>query len=191
MIDLRNKSLPDTITVNGKDFLIKTDFRLWLKFSTMIEEERPLSDYLFLLEDGEGNIPLTNFFPQLVQFYTNPNPTPKNISSTSTDRIVDYIEDGEYIVASFMQDYGIDLTTCDMHWHRFKALFVGLSDNTKIKQIMSMRAYKKNKKSYDAQCEENKKAWALSQHTRQVSADTMNEINELFYNSVYQGTEHK
>ena len=53
MIDLRNKSLPDTITVNGKDFLIKTDFRLWLKFSTMIEEERPLSDYLFLLADVE------------------------------------------------------------------------------------------------------------------------------------------
>ena len=110
MIDLRNKSLPDTITVNGKDFLIKTDFRLWLKFSTMIEEERPLSDYLFLLEDVEGNIPLENFFPQLIQFYTNPNSTPKNINSTSTDRIVDYIEDGEYIVASFMQDYGIDLT---------------------------------------------------------------------------------
>ena len=189
MIDLRNKSLPDTITVNGKDFLIKTDFRLWLKFSTMVEEERPLADYLFLLEDVEGNIPLDNFFPQLVQFYTNPNSTPKNINSTSTDRIVDYIEDGEYIVASFMQDYGIDLTTCDMHWHRFKALFAGLSENTKIKQIMSMRSYRKNKKSYESQCEENKKVWALPHHTRQVSADTMDEINELFYNSVYQGTE--
>lgn len=188
MIDLRNKSLPDTITVNGKDFLIKTDFRLWLKFSTMIEEERPLSDYLFLLEDVEGNIPLDNFFPQLVQFYTNPNSTPKNINSTSTDRVVDYIEDGEYIIASFMQDYGIDLTEVDMHWHKFKALFAGLSDDTKIKQIMSMRSYRKNKKSYETQCEENKKVWALPHHTRQVSADTMDEINELFYNSVYEGT---
>lgn len=168
MIDLRNKSLPDTITVNGKDFLIKTDFRLWLKFSTMIEEERPLADYLFLLEDVEGNIPLENFFPQLMQFYTNPNSTPKNINSTSTDRILDYIEDGEYIIASFMQDYGIDLTEVDMHWHKFKALFAGLRDDTKIKQIMSMRSYRKNKNPMSHNARKIKSLGFTTSHTSSI-----------------------
>lgn len=181
MIDLRNKALPNTIVVNGKAFLIKTDFRLWIKFGEMMMERHPLSDYIFLLED---DIPFAeNFFPQLVEFYTNPNITPKG--NGTSEKIVDYIEDGEYIVASFMQDYGIDLTACDMHWHLFKALFNGLRDDTKIKQIMSMRAYTKSSKSYEAQCRENKQAWRLPQHRNKVSKETMDEINNLFYNSVY------
>jgi hypothetical protein len=187
MIDLRNKSLPDTIKVNGKDFFINTDFRLWLKFGEMINDNRPLSDYLFLIKEGE-DIPLANFFPQLVEFYSNPNLTPKDTNNTSRDKIIDYIEDGEYIVASFMQDYRIDLTSVDMHWHMFKALFSGLRDDTKIKQIMSMRSYKKSHKSYEAQCEENKRVWSLPQTKHKVSKETMNEINSLFYNSVYKKT---
>ena len=33
MLDITKKSLPDTIKVRGEDFLIKTDFRTWIRFS--------------------------------------------------------------------------------------------------------------------------------------------------------------
>lgn len=180
MIDLRNKSLPNAIKVDGKDFLIKTDFRLWIEFGNLAKEQRPLSDYLFLFEN---EIPLGNFFPQLMDFYFNPNTTPNYSGSTGNEKIVDYIEDGEYIIASFMQTYGINLLEVDMHWHLFNALFIGLPDDSKIKQIMSMRAWSPSKKNYEQQCRTNKEAWSFPTMTREEEQEIMKEINELFYNS--------
>lgn len=56
-------------------------------------------------------------------------------------KLFDFEDDGEYIYASFLQDYGIDLIDCQgkLSWQRFIALFQGLSDETKIKRIMSIR----------------------------------------------------
>lgn len=181
MIDLRNKSLPSAINVGGRDFMIYTDFRKWLEFNELAKQQRPLSDYLYLFVD---DYPIgLNFFPELVDFFANPNSTP-NTNGGGRERIIDYIEDGEYIVASFMQAYGIDLTECDMHWHLFKALFVGLPDETKIKQIMSMRGYRKDNKSYEKKCMENKKAWELPLLSKAEKEEALKQANELFYNSL-------
>lgn len=56
-------------------------------------------------------------------------------------KLFDFEEDGEYIYASFMQDYGIDLIDQQgkLPWLRFVALFQGLSDKTKIREIMRIR----------------------------------------------------
>ncbi len=55
--------------------------------------------------------------------------------------ILDFEEDGEYIYASFMLDYGIDLVDMQgrLHWKKFIALFQGLSDRTKIREVMRIR----------------------------------------------------
>lgn len=57
-------------------------------------------------------------------------------------RTVDFELDGEYIYASFLQAYGIDLLEEQgrLHWKRFIALFQGLPDDTKIREIMRIRA---------------------------------------------------
>lgn len=57
-------------------------------------------------------------------------------------RVLDFELDGEYIYASFMQAYGIDLIREQgkLHWKKFFALFDGLPDDTKIKQVMRIRA---------------------------------------------------
>ena len=83
---------------------------------------------------------------------------------------------------SFMSAYGIDLTTCDMHWHMFLALFRCLPENTKIKQIISMRSYRKDNTSYDTQCRKLKTAWALPQEIDAVDSEIVDGINEEFYN---------
>ncbi len=56
-------------------------------------------------------------------------------------KVVDFEQDGEYIYASFLQDYKIDLIDVQgkLHWQKFIALFQGLSEQTKIKQIMQIR----------------------------------------------------
>ena len=55
--------------------------------------------------------------------------------------VLDFEEDGDYIYASFMQEYGIDLIDEQgkLPWKKFLYLFNGLSSKTKIKQIMQIR----------------------------------------------------
>ncbi|MBU9739325.1 Gp15 family bacteriophage protein [Diplocloster agilis] len=66
---------------------------------------------------------------------------PRRPPSKINQRLIDFELDGEYIFASFYQDYGIDLL-CEqgrLHWKKFIALFQGLSEKTKIKEIMRIR----------------------------------------------------
>ena len=176
MIDL-TIALPDTITVDGKAYLIKTDFREWLKFAKIVENEKAtLADLLYLFVD---EFPQTDFSKELVDFFLNENPLP-NYTDGSSEPILDYLIDSEYIYASFMAEYGIDLISADLHWHQFKALLIGLPDESKIKEIMSMRSYKKSDKSPDKVAEENKKAWSLS-NVRNNEKEIMEEIRNLFY----------
>jgi len=57
-------------------------------------------------------------------------------------RVVDFRQDAPYIYSSFMMDYGIDLTKQQgkLHWQKFIALFQGLSEKTKMREIISIRS---------------------------------------------------
>lgn len=55
---------------------------------------------------------------------------------------VDFEYDGEYIYASFMSDYAIDLIDAQgiLPWKKFIALFQGLSGTAKIREVMRIRS---------------------------------------------------
>lgn len=180
MIDLREKALPNTITVDGEAYLIETDFRTWIKVGEMMYTSRPLSEYLFLFKE---EVPIGDFSEELLEFYLNPNVTPRKNSgsSNSDERIFDYILDGEYIVGSFYSQYGIDLTSIEyMHWHLFKALFESLEEKTKIGQIIDYRSWTRSKKKYETIREELKRIWRLPKRKKQLSQKDIDEINAYF-----------
>lgn len=56
--------------------------------------------------------------------------------------LLDFEEDGEYIFSSFMLDYGIDLIRMQgkLQWKKFIALFQGLSEKSKIREVMRIRS---------------------------------------------------
>ena len=58
--------------------------------------------------------------------------------------VLDFEEDGAYIYASFLMDYGIDLIDMQgkLPWKKFIALFHGLSERTKIREVMRIRSMK-------------------------------------------------
>lgn len=60
---------------------------------------------------------------------------------TKEQKNFDFEYDGEYIYASFMLDYGIDLVDIQgkLHWKKFISLFQGLSERTKIREVMRIR----------------------------------------------------
>lgn len=180
MIDLRYKDLPQAIEVNGRSFLINTDFRAWIKVGELFKQDATLDEYLFLFKK---DIPTDPAFIQAVQqFFYNPNATPKN-NGESGDPILDYVLDGEYIYGAFMQAYHIDLMDIEyMHWHKFKALILCLPNNTMLKEIMNLRSWKKDSIDYETQCRRSREIWSLPRATSEQDEELILEINELFYN---------
>lgn len=71
----------------------------------------------------------------------NPMPNPKK---NSKKVLIDIEQDASYIFSSFIQAYKINLLKeqQEMHWYEFRALLQGLPENTMMKRIMSIRAWK-------------------------------------------------
>lgn len=67
----------------------------------------------------------------------------RNSDSTGL-RTFDFEQDSIYIYSSFMSDYGIDLFEQQnkLHWWKFISLFRGLSDKTKMHEVLSIRQRK-------------------------------------------------
>lgn len=101
------------------------------------------------------------------------NPMPVQSKEKEVD-IYDITQDAEYIYASFLQDYGMDLFEQQgiLHWDKFKALLVGLRDDTKFKKVLEIRQMPlpKGKGSGEQrkQVEELKKAYALRPREQEV-----------------------
>lgn len=58
-------------------------------------------------------------------------------------KVFDFEQDAAYIYAAFYQCYHIDLlskTGRKLHWHQFISLFGGLSEDTRLMQIISIRS---------------------------------------------------
>lgn len=58
-----------------------------------------------------------------------------------TKKVLDFSQDAQYIYSSFWQCYGLDLLGKDrrLHWWSFVALLGGLSDDTRLMQVISIR----------------------------------------------------
>lgn len=176
MIDLRFKGLPHTVVVDGEDYEVETDFRVWIEAERELRETGSVAYWVFA---GEHPSFLSDWKTPVLEFMASPNPTPRSSGDGGGPRLFDFVDDGEYIVASFMQAYGIDLTTADMHWHLFRALFNGLPDDTKMARIMSYRAYDPAdaKRKREAVMSELRNAWALP---KENDAESLSLQQKLF-----------
>lgn len=158
MIDLRNKELPSRLEWDGGSCAIETDFRIWLTYGEMLKDGKV---YLGIFPNRKAPAG-EEWQIAAFRFFQCPNEVPRATRASRT-RLLDFIIDGQFIVASFQQAYGIDLTSCDMHWHRFCALLDGLPDDTKLSKIMGYRGYEPSdeKRKHSELMREQKARWAL------------------------------
>lgn len=172
MIDLTTKTLPNTLRVAGRDYSIYTDFRVWIRFFNELHSGA-LKDLSYLFKN---ECPVYVRPEELRVFAAPKNSLPRKTYGTDDGAVViDYEIDGDLIVAAFWQQYGIDLTTVDMHWHIFLALLHGLT-GTKLDTVMSYRAYRKDSRKNVDHYEEMKNAWRIDRITpeEQVMLDDFN-----------------
>lgn len=81
-----------------------------------------------------------NIFTEIFKTYISV----KSKSSGGDEKVFDFNQDSNHIYASFMLDYGIDLVEQQgkLDWRKFIALFQGLSNRTKIREVISIRTRK-------------------------------------------------
>lgn len=184
MIDLSRKGLPNAIMgADGNPILLNTDYRIWIKFNQDLNSPNKEVNISYLFQDDE-NAPIIDDYilNQLKLFLYNPNPTPKS-SDASNEKILDYIQDGEYIYSALYQMYGIDIIDTDMHWHKFLALCNNIFGETTLwGYAKSVRGYKKQsgKFDYEKQKQKEKQAWAFPIELTEEEQRKKDEFDEYF-----------
>lgn len=168
LIDL----LPIDLEINGVRYKINTDFRYWINYTLLLEdnsftEEEKILTVLQLIFVDIIPENLQEAFEKIKWFYncgeeirtSNYKPVGKN----EAEKIFDYEYDANYIYSAFMTQYHIDLQDVDLHWWKFQSLFRALDDNLLFSKIQKYRAidlkdikdskekafYKKMKKLYE------------------------------------------
>lgn len=181
MIDL-TQDLPNAIMGdNGESIFLNTDYRLWIKFYKDIENNELQNSNISYLFKNEIPIITDNVLRQLLAFLYNPSVTPKNESSS--DKVMDYILDGDYIFSALYQTYGIDIIEMEMHWHKFQALCNNIvGESTLWGYAKSVRGYEKpNKKdTIDSQYLKAKSAWSFPTQFTEEEIRQIQEFEDYF-----------
>ncbi|HFI0186765.1 TPA: Gp15 family bacteriophage protein [Streptococcus suis] len=89
--------------------------------------------------------------------------------------------DGDYIFASFLQAYSIDLFEVQgkLHWKKFNALLVGLPEGTKFVEVIKIRKYKPQKgesQEYISEMRRLQKEYALPGQSMVENEEELNEF---------------
>ncbi|MCM3223332.1 bacteriophage Gp15 family protein [Bacillus cereus] len=102
------------------------------------------------------------------------------------EKFYDLHQDAQYIYASFLQDYGMDLFDQQgrLHWKKFNALLMSLSDNTMFKKVIAIRQRKITKemsKEERQELEEQQRIFALNKSREEIEFEGMDLIQKQEY----------
>lgn len=194
---------PEYAEINDKKYKINTDFRVAIECQNIATDES-ISDYERALaiicvlyeekaiDDSLKDFNICNKLLEIAMKYLSCG---KEIepSKNNEEPDMDFKQDMDYIEASFMSDYNIDLTNITMHWWKFYNLINGLSNSEMgnccvLNRVRNLRNYdtkeikdpKERKK-----IEEAKKQVALKkEHKKREFSEKEQQNMEEFYKSI-------
>lgn len=176
--------LPDSVTVSGIRYPIKTNFRDWIKFESTILAESDQKDKIqVMINIMNGVFPedIGGALEAIIRFYQCGYSVEEKKSGHSTaKRIYDYERDQFLIYTAFLQFYQIDLNRIEyMHWWQFRQLFLELPDESKMKKVMMYRSITINSKMSPEQKKyyaEMKRIYALPSGSSEFKARSFGSI---------------
>ena len=142
LIDL----LPTKVEIDSTEYEINSNFRTSLLFSLLMEdddvgEEQKIIQALNLYYP---TIPpdINKAIEKIIWFYKCGKEDKKASSNrNSTEKVLDYNVDADYIYSAFMSQYNIDLQDIEyLHWWKFRALFDSLDENNRLSKIIQYRS---------------------------------------------------
>lgn len=170
MLDLSRK-LTDKLVIDDKEFPLDLSFDNILRLFEMWRDEdvpefvkphfgiriltgETLEDFTVeemsevFNEVFEEHISLSTVEDNHVEYDLAGNPMKTTASNGKQEQApYDIRFDGDYIYASFLQAYGIDLFDVQgkLHWKKFNALLSGLPEGTKFMEVIKIRKWKPQK----------------------------------------------
>lgn len=170
MLDLSRK-LTDTLVIDDEEFPLNLSFDNVLRLFEMWRDEdipefvkphfgiriltgETLEDFTVeemsevFNEVFEEHISLSTVEDNHVEYDLAGNPMKTTASNSGQEKApYDIRFDGDYIYASFLQAYGIDLFDVQgkLHWKKFNALLSGLPEGTKFMEVIKIRKWKPQK----------------------------------------------
>lgn len=170
MLDLSRK-LTDKLVIDDEEFPLNLSFDNVLRLFEMWRDEdvpefvkphfgiriltgETLEDFTVeemskvFNEVFEEHISLSTVEDNHVEYDLAGNPMKTTASNSGQEKApYDIRFDGDYIYASFLQAYGIDLFDVQgkLHWKKFNALLSGLPEGTKFMEVIKIRKWEPQK----------------------------------------------
>ena len=160
------EAFPTSVDVLGVEYPIVTDFREWIKFMDMAEDDEiPIEIKLqcmlqYFTEEIPRNLQAAvqalreflladELFDSIKQISLPQEGTDSSqehdVETLNHARAYDYTIDQGYVIQAFLEVYHIDLLEIDyMHWWKFRLLFEHLPEETAMKKLIYYRTVNLN-----------------------------------------------
>ena len=186
---------PEYVKVEDKKYKINTNFRVAIECQDIATDES-IGDYERALAIvyklfGEDGINTPQHYEKLLELAVKYLSCGKEVKiETNEEPDMDFTQDMDYIEASFMSDYNIDLTNIEMHWWKFYNLINGLSNSEMgnccvLNRVRNLRNYDTKDIKDPKELEKIKKAKeqvALKKRKKAVNLTTEQQKNiDNFY----------
>lgn len=155
MINALYEPFPETVSADGREYPVVTDFREWLKFADMMgDKELSSEEKILLLTDWFLKPPdcvTQELVKAVFDFYKAKSldyePDYNDDEEEPPDEppvrppVFDWKIDSKYIIGDFRRYYGIDLLSEEyMHWWKFRCLFSALPDDSQCQKRIAYRS---------------------------------------------------
>jgi len=121
------------VQIGDTIYTAHTDYRTAIKCDQIAQDETLRDQYrslaIICVVFGEEGLDHEEHYEKLLNWIIKWLSCGKEIKETREEPDMDYTEDMDYIEASFMSDYRIDLTETNMEWSKFQKLMSGLSNS--------------------------------------------------------------
>lgn len=141
-------TLSNNLIINDEEVRFNPDFRCVLLMFEIAEDDVlfPAQKKKLIVENFEvEHSDIEEAYKAIRNWFANESIETDSEESEEgepiDEPIMDYKEDAELIYSAFLQQYGIDLWEIEfLHWHKFKALLLGLTENTQFKKVIEIRS---------------------------------------------------
>lgn len=170
------------IQIEDTIYEANTDFRVAIRCNE-IAQDKTIGDFervlgIICTMFGASALDNPNHYEKLLKWAKNYFSCGEEIVDTHEQPDMDYVEDMDYIEASFMSDYRIDLENEEMNWHKFNKLMNGLS-NSELGNCCVLNRVR-NLRNYDlSQIKDSKERQKMAKAKEQVALKKYKKENNL------------
>lgn len=180
MLAISQEELPTRIIADDLEIPVSADFRSWIKADLIMKDRQipkeaklPVICQYIGLDLTNLDVTIPDLWTGIFKFYMcEQEPRGEAVSSS---RATAYRFDCDWwlIYAAFIQQYGINLLTADLHWFEFRALLDGLTEQTQFIKVVQarLRDTSKLKGEEKAQAEKLKRYWKVPDDSAQEERD--------------------